>query len=520
MRFGERREELAIIACFTLLSLFLVAYHEPWRDEAQAWLIVRDAKGLAEIAHLMGYEGSPALWHMILYPFVKLGFPYQTMNVVHSLLMVAAVAVFVLESPYTKTQKALFAAGYYVAYEYNAIARTYSMTALFLMLAAAYYGRKQKTPVPYCLFLALLANTNVFGLIIAAVLAFDFAYDVFNVGGKAFRRNLVSLAVPALGFATALYQLLPPPDIATHLKVWYFKPGSLLEAFSALDHAYMPLTWVQRDFWVSPINHHLGIVLFLASLTLFVRKPRALLLYAATTGSLFFIFAFKNLGTLRHHGILYLLLVLCLWIAHYSREDNRLVRLLARKFSRMGRSVVFEYLSTRQGRQRLVTAFVALQVIPTPVALYNEYMYDFSAAQKTAAFLVANGFDREGVRLVSLPPSYAASSVLPYLRQEHASVYSPEFRKTMSYIVWDRTYETNGSIPFPEAMRRTGEDVVYADNRTTVVLLGHGRSRYGGFNTTWGVYEKIAYFGPTIVGEEAYTVYLLSRSQPWSNPLP
>jgi hypothetical protein len=56
-------------------------YHEPWRDEAQAWLISRDLPILS-IFRQMNYEGTPALWHIILVPFAKFGAPYIIENLI------------------------------------------------------------------------------------------------------------------------------------------------------------------------------------------------------------------------------------------------------------------------------------------------------------------------------------------------------------------------------------------------------------------------------------------------------
>ena len=100
--------ETVILITYGAALLFTIFHHEPWRDEAQAWLIARDIP-LFSLFNQMQYEGSPALWHIIIMPFAKLGFPYITINLVHFLIIYLAAAVFVYKSPFSKTTKILFA---------------------------------------------------------------------------------------------------------------------------------------------------------------------------------------------------------------------------------------------------------------------------------------------------------------------------------------------------------------------------------------------------------------------------
>ncbi|MFC1598363.1 hypothetical protein ACFL2M_02415, partial [Patescibacteria group bacterium] len=46
-----------LLGVFVIFSIVLNLNHEPWRDEAQAWLIARDVPNLLELFRLAGYEG-------------------------------------------------------------------------------------------------------------------------------------------------------------------------------------------------------------------------------------------------------------------------------------------------------------------------------------------------------------------------------------------------------------------------------------------------------------------------------
>ena len=67
---------LAILG-YALLTSILVAHHEPWRDEVDAWLTARDETPLA-VFKLAGYSGTPALWYLLQMPFAKLGLHFAT----------------------------------------------------------------------------------------------------------------------------------------------------------------------------------------------------------------------------------------------------------------------------------------------------------------------------------------------------------------------------------------------------------------------------------------------------------
>ena len=58
---------------YALLSAFTAYRHEPWADEAQSWLLARDA-GLIQLwTKLLHYEGTPGLWQTLLHVLIRIG---------------------------------------------------------------------------------------------------------------------------------------------------------------------------------------------------------------------------------------------------------------------------------------------------------------------------------------------------------------------------------------------------------------------------------------------------------------
>ena len=68
---------VVILAVFIALSIFVGANHEPWADEAQSWLIARDATVSEILFTIERYEGTPPLWHLFLKVLINIGYKYE-----------------------------------------------------------------------------------------------------------------------------------------------------------------------------------------------------------------------------------------------------------------------------------------------------------------------------------------------------------------------------------------------------------------------------------------------------------
>src|SRR5262249_49658968 len=87
---------------FVLLAVamvLLIPRHEPWLDEAQAWLLGRDASWGQIIWKYARYEGSPSLWHTLLLLPAKAGLPPVTLNIISGTLAIIGAALLIFKSP-------------------------------------------------------------------------------------------------------------------------------------------------------------------------------------------------------------------------------------------------------------------------------------------------------------------------------------------------------------------------------------------------------------------------------------
>jgi hypothetical protein len=178
---NRRFAGLSLAECLVLLTFSAIAgvavwFHEPWADEAQAWLIARDL-GISGILHQMGYEGSPPLWHLLLWGLIRLRLPYAALGTVSLTLVAAGMYIWLRWSPLPAFVRLLVPFAFYYQYQYAVVARSYALSTLLAFAAVALWRAKPVRVIPLGLVVALLAQTNLYGFTIAGGIACAFAWE-------------------------------------------------------------------------------------------------------------------------------------------------------------------------------------------------------------------------------------------------------------------------------------------------------------------------------------------------------
>ncbi len=175
---GLSLAECLVLLMFTAIAAVAVWFHEPWADEAQAWLIARDL-GIRGILHQMGYEGSPPLWHLLLWVLIRLHLPYAALGAVSLTLVAAGMYIWLRWSPLPAPVRLLVPFAFYYQYQYAVVARSYALSTFLAFAAVALWRAKPVRIIPFGLVLALLAQTNLYGFMIAGGIACAFAWECF-----------------------------------------------------------------------------------------------------------------------------------------------------------------------------------------------------------------------------------------------------------------------------------------------------------------------------------------------------
>ena len=163
-----KKIELVIVLVYLILHFFLMFFHEPWFDEAVAWLIAKDSSLYDLLFVAPHYEGHPSLWHIILAPFAKLGAPYElSLSLISLAFSGAAVILFVYKAPFKRIFRILIPFSYFVFYQYSVVSRPYCMMMLAFVLVAITYSDRDTQPGRFILSLWFLCITSAYGLVIS-----------------------------------------------------------------------------------------------------------------------------------------------------------------------------------------------------------------------------------------------------------------------------------------------------------------------------------------------------------------
>jgi hypothetical protein len=480
----ERAAALAVLVAFALVLGALLAHHEMWRDELQAWTLARDSGSLAELWRNTRYEGHPLLWHLLLLAPAHLVASPVAMQVVHWLVAVAAAAVLLLRSPFPVPLRAALVFSYLVLYEYGAISRNYALTMLGVWLACAALVAA-RSPWRAAAGTVLAANASPMGMLLAPGLAAAIALT------PAWRRRLaLPLAVVALGFVAAVVQCLPPADYS-HARGWFL--GWDLERVAFVLRGYavalLPVSPDGPQFWGAsllfpgwpfPAGTTAAIALTAGAVVAAtvvgiaaVARPsaRALALWAVGAAALLSFAYVKLPGGIRHHGFLWVLLVAVLWLA------------------------VADGAAGGWRTALLLAPFLAAGLWASAVAAWWDWRLPFSGARCAARELTSRGLDN--LPLVG-SADYAVSGVAGYL--PHGRLFYPASGREGSFVVWNQERRRQERLTQDEVVA----GALSRDRGAGVVLLLNQPLAVAGVTACREVFAC----GGAIVGDEDIWGYL------------
>lgn len=408
---GRARAFVVItFAVYAALTLYVTLHHEPWCDEADSWLLMRDG-GVGTMLSRTGYAGTPALWYLLIAPFAKLGLPYTAQALLNLALAWSAALVFLVLAPFPRLLKVLFLFSYYMSYEYSVLARPYALMVLLMFGIAACRDR----PMARAVLIALLANTTSHGLIIAAVLALICGAPAFapairarnNAGRNAGVPRGFAPLVMLVGLLLAAWQLRVPPDGPPVLR--HIDPQSLSYAIGS---AFTPGVGPRTAF-------ALGIVVIVAVIAALDR--RTLFFFVLSTVALLLLFVFVWLGGLRHTGLILILAITALWMS----SKNRLVANV------------------------MLCVSLALSI---PAAARNwiaDVRQPYSAGEEMGRHIVSQGLDREEI---AAHPTNETKSVFAFVPKKR--FWFPATARYGTYSSWDRVFEQEQATRVETALER------------------------------------------------------------------
>ena len=412
---GTQKKHLlrfAVFALYVAVVVFTLCHHENWRDEAQAWLLARDLS-VAGLIDQMAYEGHPCLWHLLLMPFAKLGFPYGTINIISAGIVFAAAAWMLWKCPFPLILQipALFGSAF--LYYMPVVARSYCLIPLFVLLCAALYQQRHQRPYAYGISIALLVQTHLYMLPMAGILCiFWFFEAVFafrkNRDRKCLGAQALGLSLPLISFLFFLVQI----SGCTESSAYAFAVSGFAQWFRLLLSSPLTLFLVNNLPLMYFFSLALILPVFLALVgLLYTRSGEAL---KPVLAFVFEVAAMLAMGTLferitpQKSAIIVFLVIWLLW-------------------------TLWPMMTKRWLKGLLTAAYLAVcaAYILMNSAVKADWDHPYSNGKFCAEFIEEN-LPADAVFVQSNTPS--AVSVMAYLNAD--SFYSMDSASLVSYAVW------------------------------------------------------------------------------------
>ena len=402
-RSENRIVEWVILSAYLILLGVILYFHEPWYDEAQAWLIARDGSWKDILTLIPHYEGHPPFWFCFLALFAKAGAPFElTIKLLTVVINGTAIAVLLFRSPFPRVLRISLPFTYFAFYQHGVICRPYSFLLLGLLLTAACWQKRDEKPFRTVLSLMLCCASSAYGILLAGGITLAWIVGIARdkKPGGFFRdlfsgRRLYAFAA-LLVFALAnIAAIIPHKDTfaASYgmngnpiwLRLLYMFTGSLSDAtcYSCLND-YNELRYAAFSSRRLLIGCAMG-AFFLILILYYAKRCRTFALFALPF-TLFAAFSGTVYFYLQHVDVLFQFLLFWAWVS-YENYRALPVRKPETPFYIFAKNVAICYSAL----------FVGISLYWNFVASRNEVWFPYGYASDVAAYLEENDLAEYGI---------------------------------------------------------------------------------------------------------------------------
>ena len=445
----NKRIEYAVFLLFLVLYGIVMAYHEPWFDEAQSWQIAKCAglkEMLFEIPH---YEGHPPFWWLLLAVPAKLGLPFELgLKTVGALLTISCVWLILFKMPYPRIMRLVLPFTYFVFYQYGVIVRPYTLMLLAGLLLALAFPKREEKPFVFTVVLMLLCLSSAYGVVLAGGVALCWVYELIKEKGiKSFFRSLfrdrrtVSLFLLLVLAVLLILQFMPRQD------TWVTTAGGKNSFFLCLVTAlftFLGEVTITTSSWFTldrvmlqgvsiptvPLICHCIIGLLLWTMIIGA-SSRRVLKYFVVPYLLLSFFAAGVYFSVHHVGVF--LILLLFWLGILFQDADRF---------EIGRWIAGSIAKTEKDRRLLKKTAIAVcavcLIVPvywTAAASVYEIRLDYCFGRTAANYLKEHGLeDKKIFSFWQYEPSESGDSVDENVfAQANPVLLSAYFDRNMCY---------------------------------------------------------------------------------------
>ena len=373
--------DFSVFGLWISVVAFTLSYHEKWCDEAQAWLFARDLSLSRLWFYELRYEGSPGLWHTILWIAQHVFHAkYSALGYIGMIPAAAGVGLLIFKAPFPRYVRYPLAFTYFMVYQYAVIARQYTLLPL-LTFAAVLLLKDVGRPLRLTVILMLLALVSFHGTVLAAGLGFAYLCEALpqwrRLDKQVRNRYKISIALMVLTFVFVFIVLKPAPDsLEMGRKSGFFHPPTFTNAHGqAITSSVKFKAILSGGLMDSPVPS--AAFLILAGVWCFTRhRPLVFTL------SVFLMVALYSLvyGYAHHQGTVFIAAIAGIWFAWPSKDEQRTFQIRDRRLL--------------QGMAVLLLCLCAVNIWDSAVVIKRDYLYPYSGAEDAANYLKAVGADR------------------------------------------------------------------------------------------------------------------------------
>lgn len=391
--------KFTIVVTFLLLTILVSHYHEPWSDEAQAFLLARDSSFRDLFTTYSHYEGSPVLWHFILKIAISLGLSYELLPMVSIFFSTLGVYLLVYRTNLPWYLKLTLPFTYYIFYQYTIVARSYCLILPLLCLISIFYRKRMEKPFCYIVLLFLLANVSAHMALVSGGLFLLFCYDVLKAflhhnatSKKQILFSIIAILLAGIGYLLLLFSILPSADnsfVPTQIPITFSRITKLIAEAIATNG--------QNEI----INLFISVIFFIV---LFITNKKEkghlkqwLLLYLPLL--CFLIFAYANYW---HIGILFLIMI---FLTTFYETKPRILYLF------------------------LLFAAI-IQIGWTIQTCHYDITSPYSGAKEAANFIKEHHYDKKNIYGLEYDPT----ALQPYFSK---NIYQ-NFKKDYGFYLWSK----------------------------------------------------------------------------------
>ena len=404
---GRSFPEFAALLAYLLLLAVFLCFHEPWYDEAQAWLIARDGSLREMLFVIPHYEGHPPFWFLLLAVFAKAGADFElTIKLLSLVINGVAAAILLFKAPFPRWVRLLLPFSYFLFYQHGVICRPYSLLLVGFLLAAWFWQDREEKPFRFALALLLMCASSAYGIIFAGGIAIVWLLELRTSSpswGSYFRslfrgRRFAAMLMLLLFALTQIALILPRSDtfaasygMSGNNPVWfrllYMTFGAIADAtcFSAYE-SYDELRYASFSMPKVIVGCLIGLLL-LAVIYLCGKKGKKRMLFFLPF-ALFALFSGVVYFYLQHIDVLLQFLLFWCWVCRKElllhppmpEENTSRLRTAAKPIFAVG-----------------VGICLAVSVFWTVAACRNEVLYPYGFSDALAIYLNDNGLSEYGI---------------------------------------------------------------------------------------------------------------------------